>query len=130
MNKGLLKGIIKREISKKGYKITNRDIKIENEAFEMIKDKYVTEKEIKELRIYISNCINRYIEKAYISWRNMHFRFEGDCRFETFINSNDFRKCKSVDIYVKNYRDERLDPDVLFIIDNYTNYSCLTMPTL
>ena len=30
MNKGLLKGIIKREISKKGYKITNRDIKIEN----------------------------------------------------------------------------------------------------
>lgn len=98
MNKGLLKGIIKREISKKGYKITNRDIKIENEAFEMIKDKYVTEKEIKELRIYISNCINRYIEKAYISWRNMHFRFEGDCRFETFINSNDFRKCKNAKV--------------------------------
>lgn len=126
MNKGLLKKIIKREITKKGYKITNRDIKIENEAFEIIKNKYTTEKEIKELRNYILHCIERYIEKAYISWRNMHFRFEGDCKFETFINSSDFRKCKSVDIYL----DERLDPDVLFIIDNYTNYSCLTMPTL
>ena len=92
MNKGLLKKIIKREITKKGYKITNRDIKIENEAFEIIKNKYTTEKEIKELRNYILHCIERYIEKAYISWRNMHFRFEGDCKFETFINSSDFRK--------------------------------------
>ena len=128
MKKGLLKGIIKNEIAKKGYKITNESIRIENEAFEAIKDKYTTEEEIKELRKNISNFIEKYIEKAYITWRNMHIRFEGDCRFKTFINSNNFKRCKSVDIYVKKYK--RADPDVLFIIDNYTDYSCLTMPTL
>ena len=130
MKKGLLKGIIKNEIAKKGYKITNSNIRIEKEAFEMIKDKYTTEEEIKELRKNISNFIEKYIEKAYITWRDMHFRLEGNCSFKTFINSNNFKRCKSVDIYVKNYKNKKIDPDVLFIIDNYTDYSCLTMPTL
>lgn len=130
MNKGLLKGIIKTELSKKGYKIKNTNMNIEDNAVEILKDKYVTKKEINDLRNCISNCIDRYIEKAYISWRDMHFRLEGDCTFETFLGSRYFGKCKNIDVYVKNYRDKRIKSDVLFIIDNFTDYSCLMMPTL
>lgn len=46
MNKGLLKGIIKTEIAKKGYKIKNSQINIRDNAIKMIKDKYVTKKKL------------------------------------------------------------------------------------
>ena len=39
MNKGLLKGIIKTELSKKGYKIKNTNMNIEDNAVEILKKK-------------------------------------------------------------------------------------------
>lgn len=130
MNRNLLKGIIKSELRKKDYKIKNEGIEISKEALEILRNKYSTEKETKEIRKKISNIIETYIEKSYLSWRDMHFRLEGNCSFEDFLRSNYFKKCQKIEIYVKKYSSKGTEPDVLLIIDSFTDFPSYMMPRL
>ena len=130
MNKNLLKGILKNELRKKNYKIKNEKIEISKEALEILKNKYSTKEEIKKIREKISNIIETYIEKSYLSWKDMHFRLEGNCSFEDFLKSDYFKKCQKIEIFVKKYLDKRIESDVLFVIDNFIDFPSYIMPRL